>query len=87
MELKILDFFASWCGPCKTMASILEEVEKETGIKVQKINVDEEDEHTEQYGIRNIPTLIFIKNDEVIDKIVGVVKKEILINKINEYSK
>ena len=87
MELKILDFWAPWCSPCLTMSPILEEVEKETGVTIQKINVDEDEEHVIAYGIRNIPTLIFIKDNEIVDKISGTVSKEILINKINEYSK
>ena len=87
MELKILDFMSTWCQPCKTMSPILDEVEKETGVTIQKIDVDEDEEHVIAYGIRNIPTLIFIKGNEIVDKISGTVSKEILINKINEYSK
>ena len=87
MELKILDFMSTWCQPCKTMSPILDEIEKETGITIQKIDVDEDEEHVIAYGIRNIPTLIFIKGNEIVDKISGTVSKEILINKINEYSK
>ena len=87
MELKILDFISTWCQPCKTMSPILDEIEKETGITIQKIDVDEDEEHVIAYGIRNIPTLIFIKDNQIVDKISGTVSKEILINKINEYSK
>ena len=85
MELKILDFQASWCAPCKRLAPILEEIEKETGVNIQKIDVDEDEEHVVEYGIRNIPTLIFIKDKVVVDKISGTVSKETLLNKINEY--
>ena len=87
MELKILDFMSTWCQPCKTMSPILEEVEKETGVTIQKIDVDEDEEHVIAYGIRNIPTLIFIKDNEIVDKISGTVSKEVLISKIDEYSK
>ena len=85
MELKILDFMSTWCQPCKTMSPILEEVEKETGVEVRKIDVDDNEEMVIAYNIRNIPTLIFIKDGVVVDRISGTVSKDILINKINEY--
>ena len=84
MELKILDFMSTWCQPCKTMSPILEEVEKETGVEIRKIDVDDNEEVVIAYNIRNIPTLIFIKDGVVVDKISGTVSKEALINKINE---
>lgn len=87
MELKILDFMGTWCQPCKTMSPILDEVEKETGVEIRKIDVDDNEEMVIAYGIRNIPTLIFIKDNKIVDKITGTISKEILINKINEYSK
>ena len=87
MELKILDFMSTWCQPCRTMSPILEEVEKETGVTIQKINVDEDEEHVIAYGVRNIPTLIFLKDNKIVDKVSGTVSKEVLINKINEYSR
>lgn len=87
MELKILDFMGTWCQPCKIMSPILDEVEKETGVEIRKIDVDDNEEMVIAYGIRNIPTLIFIKDNEIVDKVTGTISKEILINKINEYSK
>lgn len=87
MELKILDFMSTWCQPCRTMSPILEEVEKETGVEIRKIDVDDNEEMVIAYGIRNIPTLIFIKDNQIVDRVSGTVRKEILINKINEYSK
>ena len=84
MELKILDFKAQWCRPCVAMSPILDEVEKETGIEIRKIDVDDNEEMVIAYGIRNIPTLIFIKDGVVVDKISGTISKEALINKINE---
>ena len=85
MELKILDFMSTWCQPCKTMSPILDEIEKETGVEVRKIDVDDNEETVIAYNIRNIPTLIFIKDNQIIDKISGTVSKDILINKISEY--
>jgi thioredoxin 1 len=87
MELKILDFMSTWCSPCRTMSPILDEVEKETGVEIRKIDVDDNEEMVIAYGIRNIPTLIFIKDNQIVDRVSGSVRKEILINKINEYSK
>lgn len=87
MELKILDFKAQWCAPCVAMSPILDEVEKETGVEIRKIDVDDNEEMVIAYGIRNIPTLIFIKDNQIVDRVSGSVRKEILINKINEYSK
>ena len=84
MELKILDFMSTWCQPCRTMSPILEEVEKETGVEIRKIDVDDNEEEVMAYNIRNIPTLIFIKDGVVVDKISGTISKEALINKINE---
>lgn len=84
MELKILDFKAQWCRPCVAMSPILDEVEKETGIEIRKIDVDDNEEMVIAYGIRNIPTLIFIKDGVVVDKISGTISKEALLNKINE---
>ena len=86
-NLSILDFGANWCISCKIMSPILEEVEKETGVEIRKIDVDDNEEMVIAYGIRNIPTLIFIKDNEIVDKVTGTISKEILINKINEYSK
>ena len=84
MELKILDFMSTWCQPCKTMSPILDEVEKETGVEIRKIDVDDNEEEVMVYNIRNIPTLIFIKDGVVVDKISGTISKETLLNKINE---
>jgi thioredoxin 1 len=83
MELKILDFKAQWCRPCVAMSPILDEVEKETGVEIQRIDVDDNEEMIIAYGIRNIPTLIFLKDDQIVDKVSGTISKEALINKIN----
>ena len=83
MELKILDFMSTWCQPCRTMSPILDEVEQETGVEIRKVDVDDNEEMVIAYGIRNIPTLIFIKDGVVVDKISGTISKEALINKIN----
>ena len=75
---------STWCQPCRTMSPILDEVEQETGVEIRKIDVDDNEEVVMAYNIRNIPTLIFIKDGVVVDKISGTISKEALINKINE---
>jgi thioredoxin 1 len=73
----LLDFWAEWCGPCKMIAPILEEVAKEYGDKIQiaKINVDENQEIPAKFGIRGIPTLILFKNGEIAAQKVGALAK------------
>jgi thioredoxin 1 len=84
-KLVIVDFWAEWCGPCKMIAPLLDEVAKEMGAKVKivKVNVDEEQQLAQQYGIYNIPTLLFFKDGKVREQVVGTAAKKVLIEKIN----
>lgn len=83
-DLAIVDFFADWCGPCKVIAPILEKFDANTdeGINILKINVDEQPELAGEYGIRNIPTLLFVRNGEVLTKHVGTLSENELANKV-----
>lgn len=77
-ELPVLvDFYADWCGPCKMMAPVVEALaaEYEGRVKIGKLNVDQSPDTAGQYGIMSIPTLLFFKNGEVVNKIVGAVPK------------
>lgn len=69
----VIDFSATWCGPCRQLAPIIEELAKEYDgrIAVGKCDIEEAVDLTDEYGIRNIPTVLFIKNGEVVDKFVG----------------
>jgi len=80
----IVDFWAEWCGPCRMVGPIVEEIGQEYKDRavVTKLNVDHNPAVTAQYGIRNIPTVLFFKNGEVADKQVGAVPKNNLVNKL-----
>ena len=83
-KLVIVDFWATWCGPCRMLSPLLDEVEEEMGDKVTvvKVNVDDADEVAMQYRIMNIPTLLFFKNGQLVDKTVGAMPKAALVEKI-----
>jgi thioredoxin 1 len=81
----MVDFWAPWCGPCKIMGPIIEEVVKELDgkpVKVGKMNVDDNPETPGKYGIMSIPTIIIFKNGEPVEQLVGVQAKEKLIEKL-----
>lgn len=83
----LVDFWATWCGPCQIMGPIVEglaEEFEETKIKIGKINIDENSEMAEKYGVMSIPNLIFFKDGKVAEQVVGVSSKEALEEKIKK---
>ncbi|MDI9339927.1 MAG: thioredoxin [Sediminibacterium sp.] len=83
----LVDFWAEWCGPCRMVGPVVEELAKEYDGKavVGKVNVDLNSNISAQYGIRNIPTLLYFKNGQVVDKQVGVAPKATLASKLNAH--
>jgi len=81
--LTMVDFHASWCGPCRTLAPIIERVSEERNVKLLKINADESGELTTSFGVRGIPTVIFFKDGQEVDRVVGL-KQATAYNEIIE---
>ena len=84
-KLVIVDFWATWCGPCRMLSPLLDEVEEEMADKIEvvKVNVDDADEVAMRFRIMSIPTLLFFKNGQMVDRSVGAMPKSALVDKIN----
>lgn len=83
----LVDFWAPWCGPCKMIAPVLEELDKELGdrVKIAKVNVDDNPESASRFGVMSIPTLILFKDGEPVDKIIGFQPKDALKSVIQRH--
>ena len=82
----VLDFWAEWCGPCRMVSPIIDELaaEYEGRVAIGKVDVDDNNEIVAEYGIRNIPTVLFFKGGEIVDKQVGASGKEAFVEKIDK---
>ncbi|MDX8363997.1 thioredoxin [Cytobacillus sp. Hm23] len=83
----LADFWAPWCGPCKMIAPVLEELDQEMGdkVKIVKLDVDDNQETAAKFGVMSIPTLLVFKNGEVVDKVVGFQPKEALADLLSKH--
>lgn len=86
-KLSVIDFWAEWCGPCRMITPIIEEVSKEYDGKVNvgKLNVDHNGDTSMKYGVRSIPTILWIKGGEIVDKHVGTISKAKMVEKIESH--
>lgn len=84
-ELLVVDVWATWCGPCRALAPVIDELSRQYEGKaaIGKVDADENPEICEKFGVRNLPTILFIKNGEVADKVVGALAKNALSAKID----
>lgn len=81
----LVDFWAPWCGPCRMIAPIIEELAEDFDgkAKICKVNTEEEQDLAIQHGIRSIPTMLFYKDGELVDQMVGATSKQVIADKIN----
>ncbi|PGH39611.1 MAG: thioredoxin [Candidatus Nephrothrix sp. EaCA] len=82
----VVDFWAEWCGPCKMIAPLIEELagSYEGKAIIGKLNVDENPNVSRQFGVTNIPTLLFLKNGKTVDKLIGMAPRSVLVEKLEK---
>jgi thioredoxin 1 len=82
----VVDFWAAWCGPCRMIAPIIEELadEYEGKVKVGKLDVDDNQQIAIRYGVRSIPTVLFLKGGQVVDTVIGAVPKSVFVEKLTK---
>ena len=84
-SLVLMDFWADWCGPCKKMNPILEELSTETGVLVGKLHVDENPVKTQEYGVSTIPTMVLFKDGNPVHTITGAMPKHRLVKELAQW--
>ncbi|MGR3811264.1 thioredoxin [Jiulongibacter sp. NS-SX5] len=82
----VIDFYADWCGPCQSLMPTVEKLSEDFAgkVEIQKVNIDKNSDIAAQFGIRSIPSLFFIKNEEVKNRVTGLISESILREKIND---
>jgi thioredoxin 1 len=84
-DLILVDFWAEWCGPCKKLSPILDEISSETGLLVGKLNVDENTEKTKEFLVSSIPTMVLFKSGTPVKTIIGANPKHVIMNELKEW--
>ena len=84
-SLVLIDFWAEWCGPCKKVAPILEEISSETGLLIGKLNIDENQEKTMEYSVQTIPTMVLFKDGNPVHTVIGAKPKHVLLKELAEW--
>jgi thioredoxin 1 len=81
----LVDFWAEWCGPCKRVSPILDEISNETGLLIGKLNIDENPEKTQEYSVHSIPTMVLFVNGNPVHTVLGAKPKHLLLKELAEW--
>jgi len=81
----LIDFWAEWCGPCRKVSPILDEISNETGLPVGKLNIDENSEKTKEYSVQSIPTMVLFVDGNPVHTVVGAKPKHVLLKELAEW--
>ena len=84
-DLILVDFWADWCGPCRMLSPVLEEISNETGLLIGKLNVDENPVKTLEYGVKSIPSMVLFKDGKPVHTMVGAMPKHRLLKELSEW--
>ena len=84
-NLVLIDFWAEWCGPCKKLSPILDEISNQTGLLVGKLNVDENPDKVKEYSVHSIPTMVLFKSGQPVKTITGAKPKHLLLKELSEW--
>ena len=84
-DIILVDFWAEWCGPCKMLSPILDEISDESGLLVGKLNVDENPAKMEEYSVHSIPTMVLFKSGQPVKTITGAKPKHLLLKELSEW--